>query len=89
MVCRIKPYAHDRLKWIVRGKENGKWVRKCFEKKAEAETFAQIKNTELLNQGQSRRSRSQFAISRYMPEGEGNVAAIRPTMYSVELLPLL
>ena len=48
---RIAPYAHDRLKWVVRGKENGKYVRKYFEKKAEAETFAQIKNTELLNQG--------------------------------------
>src|ERR1035441_10625066 len=48
---RIKPYAHDRLKWVVRGKENGKWVRKFFEKKTEAETFAQIKNTELSNQG--------------------------------------
>ncbi|MCX6968019.1 MAG: site-specific integrase [Verrucomicrobia bacterium] len=48
---RIKPYAHDRLKWVVRGKENGKWTRKFFEKKVEAETYAQIKNTELLNQG--------------------------------------
>ena len=48
---RIKPYAHDRLKWIVRGKENGTWTRKFFEKKTEAETFAQIKNTELANQG--------------------------------------
>jgi len=47
----VKPYAHERLKWIVRGKENGKWVRKYFEKKVEAETYAQIKNTELLNQG--------------------------------------
>src|ERR1700677_674203 len=48
---RIKPYAHERLKWVVRGKENGKWVRKYFEKKLDAETFAQQKNTELLNQG--------------------------------------
>jgi integrase len=48
---RVKPYAHERLKWVVRGKENGKWVRKYFEKKLEAETFAEIKNTELLNQG--------------------------------------
>ena len=48
---RIKPYSHPRLKWVVRGKENGKWARKYFEKKAEAETYAQIKNTELLNQG--------------------------------------
>ena len=48
---RIKSYAHDRLKWVVRGKENGKWARKFFETKKEAETYAQIKNTELLNQG--------------------------------------
>ncbi|MEI8341630.1 MAG: hypothetical protein WCH43_08870, partial [Verrucomicrobiota bacterium] len=48
---RIRPYAHDRLKWVVRGKENGKWVRKFFETKGEAETFAQVKNTELANQG--------------------------------------
>ena len=48
---RIKAYAHDRLKWVVRGKENGKWVRKFFESKGAAKTFAQIKNTELLNQG--------------------------------------
>jgi len=48
---RIKPYAHDRLKWVVRGKERGKYVRKYFEKKADAETYAQIKNTEVLNHG--------------------------------------
>lgn len=48
---RIRPYAHERLKWVVRGKENGKWIRKFFEKKFEAETFAQFKNTELSNQG--------------------------------------
>lgn len=48
---RVKPYAHKRLKWQVRGKENGKWVRKYFETKAEAETYAQIKNTALRNEG--------------------------------------
>ena len=48
---RVKSYRHERLKWIVRGKEKGKWSRKYFETKGEAETYAQIKNTELLNLG--------------------------------------
>ena len=51
---RVKPYNDSKrpdLKWTVRGKEKGKWVRKFFPKKAEAETYAQIKNTELLNTG--------------------------------------
>jgi integrase len=48
---RIKPYAHPRLKWVVRGKENDKWVRRFFTTKVEAETYAGQKNTELLNLG--------------------------------------
>jgi len=48
---RLKPYSHKRLKWVVRGKENGKWVRRFFEKKAEAETYAKRKNIELTNLG--------------------------------------
>ena len=48
---RIKHYAHPRLKWVVRGKENGKWARRFFSTKAEAETYAAQKNTELLNLG--------------------------------------
>lgn len=36
---------------MVRGKENGKWVRKYFERKIEAESFALLKNTELRNLG--------------------------------------
>ena len=48
---RVKPYNHERLKWVVRGKENGKWVRKFFEKKEEAKTYAETKNIELQNQG--------------------------------------
>jgi integrase len=47
----IKPYAHDRLKWVVRGKERGKYVRKFFETRGEAETYAQQKNIELVNLG--------------------------------------
>ena len=49
---RVKANKHAHLKWVVRGKEQGKWARKYFETKAEAETYAQIKNTELLNHGQ-------------------------------------
>ena len=49
---RVKTYKHPHLKWVVRGKEHGKWARKYFEKKGEADTYAQIKNTELLNLGQ-------------------------------------
>ena len=49
---RVKSYKHKWLKWVVRGKEKGKWARKYFETKGEAETYAQIKNTELRNLGQ-------------------------------------
>ena len=48
---RVKPYKHPKLKYLVRGKENGKWMRKFFETKREAETYSHQKNTELLNQG--------------------------------------
>lgn len=48
---RLKAYKHPRLKWVVRAKIAGKWVRKYFEKKAEAETYRDQKNVELENQG--------------------------------------
>jgi integrase len=48
---RVKPYKHHRLKFVVRGKLAGKWVRKYFATKGEAETHAKQKNTELKNQG--------------------------------------
>jgi integrase len=48
---RIKKYKHPRLKYVVRSKISGKWERKFFETKAEAETYAQQKEIELLNQG--------------------------------------
>lgn len=48
---RVKTYRHPRLKFVVRGKVNGKWVRKYFLTKGEAQTYCQQKNTELLNQG--------------------------------------
>src|SRR5438132_5027330 len=48
---RVKGYKHPRLKYVVRSKISGKWERKFFETKAEAETYAQQKEVELLNQG--------------------------------------
>ena len=48
---RIKPYKHERLKFVVRGKVGGKWQRKYFRTKGEAATYAQQQNTRLLNEG--------------------------------------
>jgi integrase len=48
---RIKKYKDPRLKYVVRSKIRGKWERKFFQTKAEAETYAQQKEIELLNQG--------------------------------------
>src|SRR5262249_24824445 len=48
---RIKKYKHPRLKYVVRSKVSGKWERKFFESKAEAQTYVQQKEIELLNQG--------------------------------------
>ena len=50
-VYKLKKYAHPKLKWVVRAKLDGKWVRKFFSQKQEAETYATQKNTEVLNQG--------------------------------------
>lgn len=47
----IKPYKHSRLKFVVRSKLSGKWQRKFFTTKGEAQTYVQLKETELLNQG--------------------------------------
>ena len=46
----VKAYKHPRLKFVARGKVAGKWDRKYFHTRGEAETFAQQRNTELLNQ---------------------------------------
>jgi hypothetical protein len=35
---RVKPYKHPRLKFVVRSKVTGKWERRFFQTKAEAET---------------------------------------------------
>jgi integrase len=48
---RIKKYKHPHLKYVVRSKISGKWERKFFQTKAEAETYVQQKEIELLNQG--------------------------------------
>src|SRR4029077_17472245 len=48
---RIKKYKHPRLKYVVRSKISGKWERKFFQTKVEAETYVQRKEIELLNQG--------------------------------------
>jgi integrase len=48
---RIKSYKHPRLKFVVRSKITGKWQRKFFKTKREAETYVELKQIELLNQG--------------------------------------
>ncbi len=48
---RIKAYKHSRLKFVVRSKLSGKWQRKFFATKTEAQTFVRLKEVELLNQG--------------------------------------
>src|SRR4029453_17984085 len=48
---RIKPYKHPRLKFVVRSKLSGKWHRRFFKTKREAQTYAELKEIELHNQG--------------------------------------
>ena len=48
---RVRPYAHPRLKFLVVSHIDGKRERKFFETRREAETYAQLKEIELLNQG--------------------------------------
>src|SRR5215813_8973057 len=48
---RVKRYKHPRLKFVVRSKITGKWERRFFQTKAEAQTYVQQKEIELLNQG--------------------------------------
>jgi integrase len=50
---RVKAYKHDRLKFVVRGKVAGKWDRRYFETKGEANTYARQQNTRLLNEGRN------------------------------------
>src|SRR5437868_11945684 len=48
---RIKAYRHPWLKFVVRSKLSGKWERKFFRTKTEAQTYVRLKEVELLNQG--------------------------------------
>jgi integrase len=48
---RIKPYKHPKLKFVVRGKVRGKWDRKYFRTKGEAQTYCELRNIELTNHG--------------------------------------
>ena len=48
---RIKPYKHPRLKFVVRSKISGKWKRKFFTSKAQAQAYVDLKEIDLLNQG--------------------------------------
>ena len=48
---RVKPNKHPTLKFLVRSKITSKWQRKFFRTRVEAETYARLKETELLNQG--------------------------------------
>ena len=48
---RIKPYKHPKLKFVVRGKVRGKWDRKYFRTKGDAQSYCDLKNVELTNQG--------------------------------------
>jgi integrase len=48
---RIRKCKHLRYKYVVRTKISGKWQRKFFQTKAEAETYVEQKEIELLNQG--------------------------------------
>ena len=52
-VYRIYPSSEGggRYRYVVRGKLNGKFARKYFATKRDAETWAEIKNIEALNQG--------------------------------------
>lgn len=48
---RVKPYSHPSLKFVVRSTLTGRTERKFFRTRAEAETYARLRTTELLNQG--------------------------------------
>jgi len=77
---RIKPYKHPKLKWVVRAKIAGKWVRKYFESKDQAETYRSQKNIEVRNQGREAiefpswlRVMAERANARLVPFGNGKI----------------
>jgi integrase len=74
---RVKAYKHPRLKFVVRGKVSGKWERRYFETKGEANTYARQQNTRLLNEGRegvefssAQRVSAQRAAERLAPFGK-------------------
>src|ERR1700760_2157649 len=80
---RIKKYKHAHLKYVVRSKISGRWERKFFETKSEAETYVEQKEIELLNQGKegvqfpSRlRVHAQQAQERLQPHGKTILDAV-------------
>jgi len=48
---QISRYAHPRLKFVVSSHLEGRRQRKFFETKSEAETYVELKEVELHNQG--------------------------------------
>lgn len=73
-----------RYKFVVRGKLNGKYVRKYFATKKEATTWADIKNIETLNQGIEHagfstelRMQAQAAAELLKPHGATLIEAVR------------
>ena len=59
MLISIRFSKYPSMKYVVRPKISGNRERKLFETKAEAETYGQQKETELLNQG-----REEFSFNR-------------------------
>ncbi len=74
----------DRYKFVVRGRMNGKYTRKYFAKKGEAETWAEIKNVEAANQGTEHvgfstdlRLQAQAAANLLKPHGVSLLEAVK------------
>ncbi len=74
---RLRLYSHPRLRWVVRSKIAGRWVRKYFEKRTDAQTYCELKNVELFNQGRdsmefpaSLRLMAQEAFEMLAPHGK-------------------
>ena len=93
MVCRMNSAIYSvyqcdegggRYKFVVRGRLNGKYARKYFSKKKEAETWAEIKNIETRNQGiehaefsTALRMQAQTAEQLLEPHGVSLLEAVR------------
>ncbi|MEQ1851401.1 MAG: hypothetical protein ABMA01_07390 [Chthoniobacteraceae bacterium] len=82
-VCECRE-GGGRYKFVVRGKLNGKYVRKYFATKRDATTWAEIKNIETLNQGIEHagfstelRMQAQAAAELLKPHGATIIEAVR------------